>query len=476
ITGYHTVLQHSSKNFTFPGYVFKLLSSIMSAITDIRVFLLKEHLTLFVRSIISQGRLPLSTFLVDVVRHFRINISQISIIRAAKSGWMSFSKRSDNAPICYTKPLDSLKNWNNHFFWVDDFACPASFSWHTAKHVTRDPDPVAADFNAQDYATLVAHPSSFWKFPEALLCLVRLRHYYPLDEETYPRFLHKNGEEIDIFAFIHTRDPTKVKIVEREQNKDASLLLASTIMLKVIMLKVNTVVEVVAPMQPRRQRKRKSMVVDASGVSHPPKKLREDHGAPSGTSVGGKSRSAIKRLLARAVLNAKVRVTAIPMLPFVTTSVSSTLEREAEDWSSVSIMKTVTTITSTVDPALVAKDKSVKPSLFSIDSSSASRANPHIGVFLDLTGSDFHVGGIGTVIYPDTDLQKVYVPQWSVTNVSRLNDGRVCREMVDEFAPPKFFASVRGMEHDQLFIEFNVEAARQMCLSVEVRIHAKYNV
>ncbi|GKA78780.1 hypothetical protein Tco_0785317, partial [Tanacetum coccineum] len=155
--------------------------------------------------------------------HFRINISQLSVIGAAKvshfeilcrvygiiptvglfrcfyvnskkSGWMSLSKRSDNAFVCYTKPLDSLKNYNDHFFWVDDFACPASFLWHTAKHVTRDPDPVAADFNIQDYATLVAHPSPFRKFPEAFMCLVGLSRHYTLDEETYPWFLHKNGE------------------------------------------------------------------------------------------------------------------------------------------------------------------------------------------------------------------------------------------------------------------------------------------
>ncbi|GJR72361.1 hypothetical protein Tco_0084726 [Tanacetum coccineum] len=130
-------------------------------------------------------RLPLSTFLVDVLRHFRINISQFSVISAAKNGWMSFSKHSDNALVCYMKPLDSLKNWNDHFFWVDDFARPTSFLWHTTKHVTRDPAPIAADFNAQDYATLVAHPSPFWKFPEAFLCLVGLSCYYPLDEETY---------------------------------------------------------------------------------------------------------------------------------------------------------------------------------------------------------------------------------------------------------------------------------------------------
>ncbi|GJU14131.1 hypothetical protein Tco_1136527 [Tanacetum coccineum] len=54
--------------------------------------------------------------------------------------------------------------------------------------------------------------------------------------------------------------------------------------------------------------------------------------------------------------------------------------------------------------------------------------------------------------------------------------GRLAREMVDEFALPKFFASVRGMKHDQLFTEFNVGAARQMSLSAKVRIRAEYNI
>ncbi|GJW27269.1 ribonuclease H-like domain-containing protein [Tanacetum coccineum] len=152
--------------------------------------------------------------------------------------------------------------------------------------------------------------------------------------------------EMDIFAFIHTPDPTKVKVVERERNEDEPLLLETTIGRTVPLLPVapdraeseleasidrlfdeggsgnqaeqedsagvgeganiQLVVEVVALVQPRRQGKRKSATVDACGDSYFPKKLREDHETLGGTSVSGKSHSMIKRLLAGAVLNAEV--------------------------------------------------------------------------------------------------------------------------------------------------------------------------
>nr|GEW03017.1 hypothetical protein [Tanacetum cinerariifolium] len=456
---------------------------------------------------------------------------------------------------------------NDHFFWVDEFACPAHFLWHTAKKLTRNPALIAADFNAQDYATLVAHPSPFWKFLEEFLCLVGLSRHYTLDEETYPLFFDKDRENIDIFAFIHTPDPTKVKLVEQERKDDEPRLLETTVSRTVPLLPVapdrdeseldasvdklfdeggsgtqmeqgdsaggeggqginvqpvtkttDTVAEDVIRLQPRRQKKRKATVADDGGPSHPLKKLRGDHGTPSGSSVGGKSRSAVQRLFVGAVQNAEVRGELIPTLPFVTSFVSATPEHDGGDHtdsvtgpnlrtisapqrfvissdsshhsganvaeaeadslvrSSVPVMTTVTTTTPTAEPVVIVKHKTVKPSMFAADSSSAGGADPDASVFSDLTGSDFLVGGIRTVVSPDTDLQKVYVPQWSVTNRSRLDDGRVCREMVDEFAPPKFFASIRGMEHDQLFTEFNVGAARLMSLSAEVRMRAEYNI
>ncbi|GJV38541.1 hypothetical protein Tco_1411018 [Tanacetum coccineum] len=337
---------------------------------------------------------------------------------------------------------------------------------------------------------------------------------------------------MDLLSFIQTADPTKVRVGERQRAEDEPKLLDTTVGCVVPLLPIvparaeseldasvdrlfdegssgnlaehgdsasgghdvgiplvseaaETVVEDVAPVQPRRQRKRKIVVPDAGGPSHLPKKLREDHGTLSVTSVGGKSRSVVQRLLAGAMQNAEVRGEPILTLPFVTSSVSAMLEREDEvhtDFAiglnlrtigapqrfvissdsshhyganiaeaevdsfvrpSVPLMTVATTVTSTVDPATTVKEKFVESSVFGGDSSGGG-ADHTVGGFSDLTGSDFIIGGIRTVISLDTDLQKVYVPQWSVTNGSRLDDVRTCREMVDEFAPPKFFASIRA--------------------------------
>ncbi|GKC98191.1 hypothetical protein Tco_1168466 [Tanacetum coccineum] len=285
----------------------------------------------------------------------------------------------------------------------------------------------------------------------------------------------KDVIEMDIFAFIHAPDPTKVKIIERERNEGEPLLLETTIGRTVSLLSIapdrakseleasvdsepaDTVVENEAPLQPRRQRKRKTVVVDVGESSHHPKRLKEDHGTPSGTSVGASISTTPEHEVGDhtdSVAVPNLRTIGAPQRFIISLDSShhsdaDVAEPEVDSLSrsSAPIMTTVTIVTSTFDHALVAKEKPVKTSMFSADSSSAGGADPNTGVFSNLTGSDFLVGGIRTVINPDTDLQKVY-----------------------------FFASVRGIEHDQLFTEFNFRAARQMSLSAEVRMRAEYNV
>nr|GEU55434.1 methyl-CpG-binding domain-containing protein 9-like [Tanacetum cinerariifolium] len=293
-------------------------------------------------------RLPLSTFLVDILRYYHINISQLSVIATNKvshfeilcrvhniepmvglfrcfyvnskdKGWMSFSKRPDSDVVCYTKPLDSLKHWNDHFFWVDSFACLASFPWHTGKNVSRDPFSKSTEFSADDYAILVARPAPFRKFSEPFLCLIETSRNYTLDEDTYPTFLHDDRTEMDLFAFIHVTDPTKVTVREWERAEGETRLLDSTVGRVVSLLPVaparakseleasverlfdeggnadrgdsatgggqkaetRTTMGVrivenenVVAERPKRPHKKMQAVTDAGGSSHPTKKLR----------------------------------------------------------------------------------------------------------------------------------------------------------------------------------------------------------
>ncbi|GJV08538.1 hypothetical protein Tco_1346194 [Tanacetum coccineum] len=383
---------------------------------------------------------------------------------------MSFSKRQGNDVVYYTKPLDSLKSWNDRFFWIDAFACPVFFPWNTSKSVSKDPFPKSSKYNAEHYATLVAYPAPFHKYLKLFLCLIGISRNYTLDEDTYPQFLRDNNEEMDLLSFIQTADPTKVRIGERQRAEGEPKLLDTTVGRVVPLLPVALACassELEASVDKLfdeggsgshaehgdsvsgRHGVGVSQVSETAEivVEDAAPKLREDHGTSSGPSVAGKSRSALQRLLAKAMLNPEVGVVALPTLPFITSFVSVTPEREDGDQTdfmtganlrtitapprfvissysshhsganiaevevdyfvrpSVPLMTMTTTVTSTVDPTTTAKEKFVESSIFG--GGSFTGAEHTVGGFSGLTGSDFIVGGIRTVVCPDTDLQKV---------------------------------------------------------------------
>ncbi|GJZ30422.1 hypothetical protein Tco_0575469 [Tanacetum coccineum] len=233
---------------------------------------------------------------------------------------------------------------------------------------------------------------------------------------------------MDIFAFIHAPNPTKVKVVEWERIEDEPLLLKTTVGRTVPLL-------LVAPDRAESELEasvdrlfdeggsgnqteqgdsaggRQGADIDPvseaadTAVENVAPMLTEDHGTPSGDSVGGKSRSAVQRLLAGAVLNTEDRGGAIPTLPFVTSSVSAmpehsshhsganVAEAEADSLvrSSIPAMTVATTVTLTVSPASIAKKKPVEPSSLFAGSSLTSGTDPAMGGFTDLTSSDFLV-------------------------------------------------------------------------------------
>nr|GFA40390.1 hypothetical protein [Tanacetum cinerariifolium] len=175
-----------------------------------------------------------------------------------------------------------------------------------------------ANFNAKDYATLIAHPSPFRKFTEPFLRLVRLICHYTLDEDTYPWFVDRNREAgyMDLFAFIHISDPTKVRVVERERAKGEPRVLETTAPFRcfqsLLIVLTNLSEEDVGVGEPRRLQKKR--------------KLKSDYGALNVVADAGKSPSDLGDLLARSMLMVESGVKVAATLLFVISSVSATSE------------------------------------------------------------------------------------------------------------------------------------------------------
>ncbi|GKA34356.1 hypothetical protein Tco_0720785 [Tanacetum coccineum] len=105
-----------------------------------------------------------------ILRYFRIHISQLSpfsdarvshfevltrvldlapsitvfrafYTRTYSDGLFSFAKRSTSSPSCFPKPPDSIKNWSDHFFWVDAKVFPIPVSLYVGGVLEKDPAP-----------------------------------------------------------------------------------------------------------------------------------------------------------------------------------------------------------------------------------------------------------------------------------------------------------------------------------------------
>nr|GEZ67198.1 hypothetical protein [Tanacetum cinerariifolium] len=172
---------------------------------------------------------------------------------------------------------------------------------------------------------------------------------------------------MDLFAFIHTHDPTKVKVVERERVKDEPLLLQTTVGCTVPLLSV----------APDCADSELETSID---------KLFDEGG--SGSQAGqGDSAGVGEGTNIQPVTEATDIVTenVAPLQPKHCSHHSGANVAEAEVDSlvrySASVMKTVTTNISMADPDMVAKEKTAKPFLFATGSSSAGGADPNAGVF-----------------------------------------------------------------------------------------------
>nr|GEW83959.1 transposase (putative), gypsy type [Tanacetum cinerariifolium] len=237
---------------------------------------------------------------------------------------MSFSKRPRrNTPQCYTKPLNSLKNWNNHFFWVDERVFLTVVDWRM--NAPKDGMPAAGRYSLEAVWVLDTHRTPIKKQPEMLLCLVGISHrYYLGDEVTNFRSL---TADMDLFNLIRAPNPTKMdkpaatdssgvpSTIERSpldfaheagaldqgvaapeipSSEDAPATVASGV----------GQAEETATMDPPTAPESHKRGHDGTDVNALPKSLRRDYAdpQPSGSSRGGKSLASIQLGLASIVV------------------------------------------------------------------------------------------------------------------------------------------------------------------------------
>ncbi|GJZ08955.1 gypsy type transposase [Tanacetum coccineum] len=284
--------------------------------------------------------------------YYQIHISQLSVISAAKvshfeivchvlniapmlalfhvfyvpsfnSGWMSFSKRpGKNTPQCYTKPLDSLKNWNNRFFWVDEIVFPTVVDWRVS--APKDEMTTVDSYLAANVTMLNTRRTTIQKQPEALLWLVGLSRNYLLGDDEYPTFLYDDGrdgpvqlnqcpqplqsEDWDSVACrsrcaavnCHRKPVTEGMVAEggtqdglahEEPPKETA---TTTEVAEEAM--VGEEMAVVKPLVSKRRKKlRRKRGNEEVEVNAPPKVLRRDHASgPTQSTTGGKSLASMR--------------------------------------------------------------------------------------------------------------------------------------------------------------------------------------
>ncbi|GKA14676.1 hypothetical protein Tco_0694322 [Tanacetum coccineum] len=398
---------------------------------------------------------------------------------------------------------DSIKSWIDHFFWVDSCAFPISVPLYTGGILEKDSAPLLTARQEETVRLL----ESFRRYPECFLCQVGLSKYYPFDDTSYPAYEYSNGSDMGLLDFIQTADPRKVRAVEVQKGADQVTLLESTkdcFMPLVIpaaggsssaaaaevsvlteerqesvapedanlnladpdedAVAVRQGEERVVSEHPKKVKRRRLKQSDAL----PAKKLRTGHPSlASGTC--GKTLANLEQIMSEC---SHLLAREQPVAPS-----AAHLSQEGEGFVDLSaqwsfqILATAEssgTLSAPVDTAAAATT-STRPATASKAATDVGPSHPEESNSLD--DSFYEIPNVDPAM-----AKRWYVPKWNITNDSLLDDAFSCRTLVDRVAPPAFFSDLRTMGYDQLFTEFNVGAARQICLGSKVRSRAKHEL
>ncbi|GJW89820.1 hypothetical protein Tco_0167373 [Tanacetum coccineum] len=362
--------------------------------------------------------------------------------RMYSDGLFSFAKRSLSAPSCLSKPSDSIKNWADHFFWVDSRVFPIFIPLYTGGVLGKDPAPHLTARQEQAVQVFSSNKAPFRCYPECFLALVGLSPYYPFGENTYPAFEGPDGSDMGLLDYIRTADPQKVQAVEVQKGEEQVTLFDSikhcfipvvahqasgsgsgagaevsapfaegnvageTVIPEGAFLDLTDpgcdvdVVEKDVQKQPEKA-KRKKLLKRSDPL--PAKRLRVDH--PSlASGTGGKTLASLRRTLPEG------------SLLLGTSSPADTHTQVAAQSSQVAD----TPVYTTVDTVTSSRGKTLAVPMSDVGGSSQPETSEE-------SADSFYE----TAALTSEDAKRWYVPRWNITNDSLLDDGFSCRTLVD---------------------------------------------
>ncbi|GJU17361.1 putative ribonuclease H-like domain-containing protein [Tanacetum coccineum] len=152
-------------------------------------------------------RIPFSSFLLALIKHYRVHFSQLGSLGLNKvitfevlcrslqieptmtffrvfqtlckqGDWFSFAKCRAHSPVCIDDNRSCMKYWKSGFFFIDRQAIPDAMFWRHLNATIDDLRPAAGSFNMADVRRLSAHVIKLRDMPEGVLVLSGLSHVW----------------------------------------------------------------------------------------------------------------------------------------------------------------------------------------------------------------------------------------------------------------------------------------------------------
>nr|GEU38705.1 hypothetical protein [Tanacetum cinerariifolium]GEU38718.1 hypothetical protein [Tanacetum cinerariifolium] len=401
------------------------------------------------RSFVVSGLEPCAFFLAT---HFLTDVT----FRQAVSHFEIMCRVLGHQPSLGSFPLDSLKGWNDHFFWIDASVCPIFVPWCNDVSVKKDP-----------------LPSDDIVWACSILLSPRICHSrVPLLTETADVVVNPSPQMIRLVTHTYTiLDEINIHSGKNKRKVGAS----------------------VGPPATKKAR--------TGGVS-----INE----PNATTIG-KSLAVIQKLINQA--NVDSEAAASRAEEFVSSSVMLTPECDYEDdfvsnhdynvRTCPPFCRYVVLSSSSADTDILTSPQVVPPIPYVQTNAGIMAAEPVAEPVDGTHGSSILKTEVGGLSIPknetwtssaapgqgspvddfydsqtidSTTAQNIYVYNGDVTNNARMDDPVMCKSLVDYVPLPRYWASLHNLSDTDFLDRVNLNSAQHVCMVFELRICYEHEI